>query len=126
MEVGHMAKPEIMVIDENTKVLYAFESLLEAEGCVTIAAETGQEALLKIANRKPAVIFIDISIPDPNNLETIKKIREIQPFIPLILITSQNAHEAELLMEKFHASGYLKKPLSIKNIRLILKDLNLK
>ena len=120
-----MTKPEILVIDENTKILFAFESLLEREGCVTITAETAQEALLKIAARNPRIIFVDVSIPDENNLKKIQKIRERNLQIPLILITSQDDSDAEILVDKYHANGYLKKPISIANIRAILAEFKL-
>ena len=121
-----MAKPEIMVIDENTKILFAFESLLEKEGYITITAESGYQALLKITAKKPRAIFVDISLPEKNNLETIARIQEKASAIPIILLTSQHMHEADALVDKYDASGYLEKPISIEGVRDILKTLGIK
>ena len=116
-----MKKPEILVIDENTKILFAFESLLEREGCLTITAESAGEALLKIAAKKPKAIFVDVSQPDQNNLDTIAKIRDNNRTIPLILITSQDIKEAQILVDKFDANGFLAKPFSIDTVHTILE-----
>jgi DNA-binding NtrC family response regulator len=121
-----MTKPEILVIDENTKILFAFESLLEREGCITISAETAHQALLKIAQHKPKALFIDISLQDKGHLNIIEKIRQTHPYIPVILITSQNVRNKSELIEKFDANGYLEKPFSIETVRKVLKGLKIK
>ena len=70
---------KVMIVDDNTKVIFALHTLLEKENCLIIEATTGAEALRKFNSKKPKAVFLDISLPDLNGLEILLKIREKNP-----------------------------------------------
>jgi len=120
-----MKKPEVLVIDENTKVLFAFEALLVREGCIMISAGNLAEALKKMARKKPYAVFLDVSETHKINYKALHKIRDVNPTIPLILITSHLTEEVEVKYRDFNVNGYLEKPLSVEKVREVLRRLKI-
>ena len=79
--------PKIMVVDDNTKIQFAFHTLLEKEGCVIIVAKNGSEAMQRFTQKKPQAVFLDISLPDSNGLDILKQLKALNPTIPVIVIS---------------------------------------
>jgi DNA-binding NtrC family response regulator len=121
-----MKKPEVLVIDENTKVLFAFEAVLAREGCVTISAENLAEGLKKLSGNRPNAVFLDVSETQKVNYKVLQKIRDMDPTIPLILLTSHLTKEVEERYMEYNVNGYLEKPLSIEKVREVLRRLNIR
>jgi DNA-binding NtrC family response regulator len=111
---------KVMVVDDNTKVMFAFQTLLETENCLIIEATSGVEALKKFSSKKPKAVFLDISLPDVNGLEILQKIREKSPTVPVIIITGVGSPDLRSSALRLGAFAYLEKPLSITQIREIL------
>jgi DNA-binding NtrC family response regulator len=118
-----MSIPKVLVVDDNTKVLFAFESLLQKEGVLSIDAATGKEALEKLSKERPQAIFLDISLPDMEGLQLLKKIKNNYPEISIIAVTSIETKEHIATAMKYGAFAHLEKPLSVKAIRKVLEKI---
>jgi two-component system response regulator (stage 0 sporulation protein F) len=118
-----MLKPKILVVDDNTKVLFAFQSLLKKEGVISLDAVTGMEALQKLSTEKPKAIFLDLSLPDVKGLQLLKKINKKYPRVAIIVVTSIETKELISEAMKYGAIAHLEKPFSLKAIRRILKKI---
>jgi CheY-like chemotaxis protein len=116
--MGH--HPKIMVVDDNTKIQFAFHTLLEKEGCILIEAKNGSEALRKFAKKKPQVVFLDLSLPDSEGLDVLKRLKGLKPSIPIIVISSMASKEISEKVIQLGAFAYLEKPLSVMKIREVL------
>jgi two-component system response regulator (stage 0 sporulation protein F) len=116
-----MSIPKVLVVDDNTKVLFAFQSLLHKEGVLSIDAATGKEALEKLSAEKPHAIFLDLSLPDVKGLYLLKKINKQYPGIAVIVVTSIETKEFITEAMKYGAVAHLEKPLSLKSIRKVLE-----
>ena len=88
-----MKKSKILVVDDNSKIQYAFQSFLEKEGYISIPAREGNNVLGIIAREKPTLVFLDISLPDQNGLDILKQIRKEWPSLPVIIITGHTNDE---------------------------------
>ena len=97
------------IIREGLKALLADEDDIEVVG----EAANGREAVRLIQKLRPAVVVMDIAMPQLNGLEAIRQIREDLPDIKVIILS---AHENDLYVERaaeLGASGYLIKQTSV-------------
>ncbi len=71
-----MNATKILVVDDDEKILFAFHKVLEREGCTSIEARDGAEALEKFVAEQPQLIFLDILLPDLDGLEVLRQIKQ--------------------------------------------------
>src|SRR4030095_9686805 len=69
-------KPVALIIDDEVQIRRLLRVALEAENYQVHEAENGQQGLIEIANHKPAVILLDLGLPDLEGLDVLKRLRE--------------------------------------------------
>lgn len=72
---GELAGLKVMVIDDSKTIRRTAETLLKREGCEVVTATDGFEALAKIADQQPQIIFVDIMMPRLDGYQTCALIR---------------------------------------------------
>ncbi|MCP4272182.1 MAG: HD domain-containing protein [Gammaproteobacteria bacterium] len=99
-----------MVIDDDDSVLKTTVLILEEEGYHVEAFSTGKEAIDKFNNNFYAVV-LDINMPDLTGLQVFKKIKSINPFVPIIFHTGTTARQEERrdLRRQFQPHAYVQK-----------------
>ena len=115
-----MKKSKILVVDDNSKIQYAFQSFLDKEGYITIPVTEGRNVLNIIARENPSLVFLDITLPDQNGLDILQQIKEEWPSLPVIIISGYISDENRKRANALGANDYLEKPLSLAKIRKIL------
>ena len=119
-----MSDVKILWADDEIELLKPHLFFLEKKGYDVITVTNGNDALDEIAeNPDLSVIFLDESMPGLTGLETLAKIKEIKPNIPVVMITK---NEAENIMEEAIGSqidDYLIKPVNPNQILLTLKKI---
>lgn len=115
---------KILWADDEIDMLKPQLLFLEKKGYEVITVTNGYDALEECENHKDIdIIFLDESMPGLTGLETLSKIKEIQPLIPVVMITK---NEAEDIMEQAIGSqitDYLIKPVNPNQILLTLKKI---
>jgi DNA-binding NarL/FixJ family response regulator len=101
--------PRVLLADDHTLVLEAFEKLLEPDYTVVGAVSDGRALLAAAAELKPDVIVLDIAMPLLNGLDAARQLKKTMPAIKLIFLTMNE--DPDLAREAFRlgASGYLLK-----------------
>jgi DNA-binding NarL/FixJ family response regulator len=104
-----MGATRVLLADDHTLLLGAFEKLLAADCEVVGKVADGRELLLAAARLKPDVIVLDIGMPLLNGLEAGRQIKELTPEVKLVFLTMNE--DADLAAEAFRAgaSAYLLK-----------------
>ncbi|MBR9919702.1 MAG: bifunctional response regulator/alkaline phosphatase family protein [Bacteroidetes bacterium] len=119
-----MDKVKILWADDEIDMLKPQLMFLEKRGYEVITVTNGYDALEECEeNSDLAVVFLDESMPGLTGLETLAKIKEKQPHIPIVMITK---NEAEDVMEEAlgsQISDYLIKPVNPNQILLTLKKI---
>ncbi len=102
-------RPRVLLADDHTLLLEAFENLLEPDFTVVGAVSDGRALLAKAAELKPDVIVLDIAMPLLNGLDAARQLKKTMPAIKLIFLTMNE--DPDLTAEAFRigASGYLLK-----------------
>src|SRR5207253_6988258 len=107
----------ILIADDDSGCRDALRSIVEPEGYRTFLAESGEEALDIVRDQEVDLALLDMHMPRLTGLETLELVRQINAFLPCILVTA-DANET-LLREAFRAHAYsvIPKPVS-KNVVL--------
>ncbi len=108
---------KIMIVDDDENILFAFREVLKKDGYENIEARDGREALIKFESENPDIIFMDITMPELDGLEALKKIKEKNFSVPVIIITGRGTMQTAINAMQAGAFEYLTKPLSVTKVR---------
>ncbi|PYX05325.1 MAG: chemotaxis response regulator protein-glutamate methylesterase [Acidobacteria bacterium] len=105
----------VLVVDDSAFTRMALTRMIESDPalCVTETAQSGQEALEKIALTHPDVVTLDVEMPGLNGLETLKRIMREFP-CPVIMVSCLTQEDAEITLDALScgAFDYVPKQLS--------------
>ena len=104
----------VMVIDDSRTIRRTAETLLAREGCEVVTATDGFEALSKIADHAPQIIFVDIMMPRLDGYQTcalIKKNPRLSP-TPVIMLSSRDGLFDRARGRMAGSDEYLTKPFT--------------
>ena len=110
-----MAGERILVVEDNEKNMKLFRDVLEASGYRTMEATTGGQAVELAIEHGPALVLMDIQLPDIDGVEALGRLRANArtASIPVLALTAQ-AMEGD--RKRFLAAGfdgYVSKPVNI-------------
>jgi DNA-binding NtrC family response regulator len=108
-------KPVILVVDDESSIRESFSLILEKEFNVVTAA-SGEAALKRIIDGKIDLVYLDVRMPGMNGIETLKKIKEIDKNIEVILVTAVTDVGSAASAIKLGAKDYLVKPFNVHDI----------
>ena len=89
---GSLEGLRVMVIDDSKTIRRTAETLLRREGAEVVTATDGFEALAKIADQRPQIIFVDIMMPRLDGYQTCALIKNNSAFksTPVIMLSSKD------------------------------------
>jgi len=105
---------KVMVIDDSKTIRRSAETLLKKVGCEVVTAIDGFEALAKITEHKPDIIFVDIMMPRLDGYQTCALIKNNQAFkaTPVIMLSSKDSIFDRARGRIVGSERYLTKPFS--------------
>jgi twitching motility two-component system response regulator PilG len=114
VSVNGLAGLKVMVIDDSKTIRRTAETLLKKEGCEVLTAVDGFEALAKISDQKPAIIFVDIMMPRLDGYQTCALIKNNPQFrsTPVIMLSSKDGLFDKARGRIVGAEQYLTKPFT--------------
>ena len=92
---GAMMK-KILVVDDEENIRLLYQEELEEDGYTVDVAAHGQEALEKLNTFQPDLVTLDIRMPGMDGVETLRKIREVQRDLPVILCSAYGEYKQDL------------------------------
>ena len=109
--------PKVMVVDDEPDTIDLVKLILESEGIEVIGASSGSECLDSIEKEDPDAVLLDIMMPDMNGWETFHKIKEIDPRLPVAMLTVKSQEFDKMLgLHVLKADDYITKPFSRKEL----------
>jgi DNA-binding NtrC family response regulator len=119
-----MAKPRILIVDDEHEVRSIFSRALELDGYDTQLAESAQTAMGLVDAAPPDAILLDLKMPFINGLGFLYRLRETHPNIPVAIITGvSNLDDATLREIRTLDADLRFKPLPIGAIQTVARDL---
>ena len=119
------ARPLVLVADDNADILGLVTAVLERSGYEVVAVSDGAQALASVDKRKPDLAVLDITMPEIDGLEVLRRLRADTRTngLPVVLLSAQ-VQEADV--DRGFATGasaYLKKPFSPRELTERVADL---
>ena len=104
-------KAVALIIDDEVQIRRLLRAVLEGAGYQVLEAETGQQGLTEAANRRPAVILLDLGLPDLDGLAVLKRLREWSE-TPVVVLSVRDDEEGKVAALDAGAEDYVTKPFS--------------
>jgi two-component system response regulator HydG len=114
-------KPKIMVVDDETEHLKMLDAVLSAEGYEIHLESDGASAIASVKERFFDIVLMDVRMDRVGGIEALKRIKEISPDMPVIMMTAYASVGTAVDALKSGAYDYLTKPLDIDELKILVK-----
>jgi two-component system, OmpR family, KDP operon response regulator KdpE len=101
--------PSILVIDDEVQMRRMLRISLEAAGYRVWEAESAEQGLVEAASRKPDVVVLDLSLPDGDGVQVLKRLREWSP-VPVVVLSVRDNENDKIEALDAGADDYVTKP----------------
>ena len=112
----------ILIVDDDKNIQSVLSDIINTEGYKAIVAGDGKEALKQIRAHSPAVVLLDVRLPEMNGMEILKEIKKVDIHSIVIMITGYGHIKDAVSAIKLGAFDYLTKPFTYKEIVEKIKD----
>jgi two-component system KDP operon response regulator KdpE len=102
----------VLVVEDDRAVARVVAAALRARGYRAITAATGELGLSRVAEELPAVIVLDLRLPDIDGIEVCRRIRSWSD-VPIIVLTAEGSDQRKVLALDEGADDYVTKPFSM-------------
>lgn len=100
---------KVLFVEDDSDQAFLYREVLNLKGIETDSAISGEEALKKVAENKPDLIFMDILLNGENGLDVMQKIKQDEKTkdIPIIVFTNTNKKEYKDRAEDLGAADFM-------------------
>ena len=106
--------PRVLVVDDEPDAVELLTEFLRAKGYEVITASDGEEALRKVKEDRPHLILLDVRMPKLNGMEVLRRVREIDREVGVIMVTAVHEEETGRKALTMGAFDYITKPLDLR------------
>jgi len=103
----------ILIVDDEASIRKSLEGVLSDEGYSCALAADGADALSQLRSLHPSLVLLDIWMPGMDGIETLRRIKELQPGTPVIMMSGHATISTAIKATKFGASDFIEKPLEL-------------
>jgi len=117
-----LEKKKILIVDDQYGIRVLLDEVFRKEGYTTFQAANGVQALTIAQNEDPDLVILDMKIPGMDGLEILKRIKNLNQDIQVIMITAYG--ELDLIQEamRLGALTHFTKPFDIDELRRRVED----
>ena len=114
-----MSGATVLIVDDEQTLARSAKAFLADHGFEAEVAGSGEGALQLLGTLQPDVVFADVRLPGMSGLDLLKRIREFDPVIPVIVLTAYGSIEGAVEAMKLGAFDYVKKPVDLEELKLL-------
>ena len=108
---------KLLLIDDEADVQYSFQRIFDSPELELATASSGEEGLKIIPKFKPDLVLMDVRMGGMTGIETLRKIRETEPKLLVILMTAYGTTQTAIEAMKYGAYDYLLKPFDVPKLK---------
>jgi two-component system, NtrC family, response regulator AtoC len=109
----------VLIVDDERTLARAVRAFLVESGYDAEVAPDAEQALGMLETLRPDVVFSDMRLPGMNGVELLRRIREFDPSIAVVIMTAYGTIEGAVEAVKLGAFDYLKKPVDLEELKLL-------
>ncbi len=104
-------KKRILLVDDEQITCYSLSLKLSKQGYEVVSESRAGKAMQRLKNEEFDLIILDVVIPDMNGIETFEQIKNINPDMPVIMLSGKASTEKAVQLMKMGAYDYITKPV---------------
>ncbi|MFQ5601169.1 MAG: sigma-54-dependent transcriptional regulator [Candidatus Krumholzibacteriia bacterium] len=112
----------VLVVDDEQNIQRSLELILGGIGFDVASAASGEAALILVEKGAPDVAFLDINLPGMDGIEVLRRLRESDPDLPVIMISGHATIERAVEATRLGAFDFVEKPFSRDRIVLLARN----
>jgi UDP-3-O-acyl N-acetylglucosamine deacetylase len=109
-------RPLALLVDDETGILETLGGVLADHGFATVTTTSGEEAVTLYLERRPDVVFLDVWLPDRDGLETLERLRTLDPDAAVVMLSGHGTTATAVRAIRMGAHDYLEKPPSYEQV----------
>lgn len=113
----------ILIVEDDISVANLLAESVRQQGYEAIVATGGRQALSLLDQGLPDAVFLDIVMPDMSGIEVLRRIRQTQPALPVIVITGEASSEQIEEARRLGVTEVMEKPFGLKYLGEALRKL---
>ena len=119
------SKPRILIVEDEPGIADTLQYALRTEGFEPAWVATGEAALVQAQAQPPALVILDVGLPDSSGFEVFKRLRALNAEVPVIFLTARSDEIDRVVGLELGADDYVPKPFSprelVARVRSILR-----
>ena len=115
-------KDSVLVVDDEAGVRASLAGILGDEGYAVEAVDTGEAALAALEARRYDLVLLDVWLPGQDGLEVLRRIRERDAELPVIVISGHGTIETAVKAVRLGAQDFVEKPLALEKTLLAVRN----
>jgi len=115
-------KVSVLVVDDELLIRKSLGKVLRARGYAVDVASSGAEGLEKVGEVRPQVMILDMRLPDTDGLSVLKRARQLDPLLQIIIITAFGDVQTAVDAMKHGACDFVRKPYEMEDIVLAVES----
>jgi two-component system, NtrC family, response regulator AtoC len=113
------AGSSVLIVDDERTLSRAIKAFLSEAGYEAEIAGDAESALELLPRLRPDVVFADVRLPGMSGVDLLRRVREFDPAIPVIMMTAYGTIEGAVEAVKLGAFDYMKKPVDLEELKLL-------
>ena len=114
-------KLNILVVDDQKVIGDLFEFTLGYSGHAITVVDNAANAIDRLKDQSFDIAFLDIVMPQVDGVETFKRIKEVNPNLPIVMMSGYSVEERRTLAKDLGAIACLKKPFEMDDVKKIIQ-----
>ena len=103
----------ILIVEDNRDLAFGLQTNLEVQGFLVELATDGESGLQAILDDPPDLVVLDLMLPGLNGIEVLKRVREKNPQVPILILTARGNEVDKVLGLRLGADDYVTKPFGL-------------
>jgi DNA-binding NtrC family response regulator len=113
---------KLLVVDDEPNVLYSLQRSLQSDVLQVLTAQTARQGIETARQERPDAVLLDVRLPDMSGLDAFEGIRQVDPRLPVIVMTAYASADTAIEAMKRGAFEYLVKPVDLHQLREVVAN----
>src|SRR3989338_3931900 len=114
------ARATVLVVDDEPAICSLLKSFLTGEGYDVLVASNAADALQSVQHQHPAIVLLDIRLPEMDGTECLRRIKAIDPQVGVVMVTAVEDENIGRKCLDLGAFEFVTKPISLEHLKTCL------